>query len=104
MISEEELKKMEQERQGKLKELLQRLNLAENKVNTNQDNTFENAKKEKNKFKKYGKEIDDMMKEYDEYVEKDPEVFNTVKQLWLTLLESEDGGRLRPLENQRKAL
>mmetsp|Transcript_35314 Transcript_35314/g.34325 ORF Transcript_35314/g.34325 Transcript_35314/m.34325 type:complete len:104 (-) Transcript_35314:389-700(-) len=51
--------------------------MAEGKINTNQDSTFTNAKKETTKFKKYGMEIDQLKKEYDEYVEKDPEVFNS---------------------------
>lgn len=44
----------------------------------NNDNTVENFKKDKLKVLKYGEEIDQMHREYDEYREKDPELFNSV--------------------------
>lgn len=51
----------------------------QNRINANHLNTISNFEKNKAKIKRYGDEINEMGNEYDKFREKDPEVFNTVK-------------------------
>eukprot|EP00347_Sterkiella_histriomuscorum_P014788 403359523 len=76
-LEQQESRKKHKEDKKMLKGMVNRMNQAEQRINTNQANTIINAQKDKAKIQKYDQEISNLGIEYDKFREKDPAVFNT---------------------------
>lgn len=70
-----------EEKQSKMKELMDKLDSAEGLIQQNNDNTVVNASKDRLRVKKRRDEIDALEKDFSENIKADPETMDKVSQL-----------------------